>query len=359
MGFIPLVFGVAVVLAQPEQTAEEDFRLQVRRLVEQLKSDRFDQRESARAELITLGPAVLPHLPKIHAGTDSELREAISKVRSALEVEAARNSLNARRVNLDVTDKPLLQVLNDITRQTGNPIIDFRGFRGQPKTSPPVTVHWKDVPFWKAVDEVLAKAGMAVYPYAIDREGAPLRAVAFVDRAGQAAGDDKVVAYEGAFRFEPLQVIARRGLRDPLQSGLEVTMEVAWEPRLVPISLKVLYDSLSAVDDTDQQLVLVAAGEREIEMNGGSVGTFPVRFKLPRQSAVKVKMMSGKIEGLIPGGQETFTFNKLTTAKNQQQQKAGATVILEGVRNLGAADDNIEEDGIEEDGIEEDGFGED
>jgi hypothetical protein len=334
LGLSAWFLAAGVALAQPQQALKPDLRDEVRRLVQQLDARQLDQRQAAQQQLIEMGPDILPHLPEPRPRMSAEMREGILSVRSVLEVQAAHSAVNASRVTLEVRDKPVLDVLQELARQTGNRIVDFRDFRGQPKRNPPVTVSFAKVTFWEVLDEVLGQAGLAVYSYAIDDEGEPLRGVAIVNRATPPAGEDKRTDYQGAFRFEPLHVITRRGLRDPAQNGLELEIEVAWEPRLTPVSLKVLYDSFACLDDRGQPLALEVAGEREIEMHSGTVGSFPVRYGLPDPQARQLQTLQGKIEGLIPGGRETFRFDKLAAAKNQRQKKAGATVILERVRKI-------------------------
>ncbi|NIP85944.1 MAG: hypothetical protein GTO03_10435 [Planctomycetales bacterium] len=255
-------------------------------------------------------------------------------MRADLELRAAHQAVDASRVTLTVRDKPVGDVLEEVSRQTGNRIVDFRKFRGQPRHNPSIRLDLQEVPFWQALDTIFDQAGLAAYPYAIDDRGAPLRGVAFVNRTEKRAADRQRIGYQGAFRFEPLQVITRRGLRDPLPSGLELEVEVAWEPRLKPLSLKVLYDSFQGTDDTGQPLTPEVKGEREIELQSGAVGRFSLRYRLPDPQARQLRNLRGKIEGLIPGGRATFRFDQLGMAEGQQQQRGGATVTLQHVRKI-------------------------
>ncbi|NIL98326.1 MAG: hypothetical protein GTO53_04850, partial [Planctomycetales bacterium] len=328
------LWAAAMVAAQPPQPPQPELGDQVRRLVQQLDAGQLDQRREAQQRLIELGPKILPHLPQPRTRMSAQLKESIRQVRSRLESQAAQEAVNASRVTLDVQEQPVLEVLKEFSRQTGNSIVDFRHFRRQPKHNPPVSVRCEKMPFWPALDMVFSKAGLVAYPYAIDDQGEPLRAVAFVNRVEPAGSPLKWVHYQGGFRFEPLYVVTRRGLRDPVQNKLELEIEVAWEPRLAPVSLKVLYDSFKCLDDTGEPLALEVRGQQEIDLHSGTVSRFPVQYRLPAKQAERLGSLQGTIEGLIPGGHETFRFDKLAAAKNRKQKKAGATVVLQQVRKV-------------------------
>ncbi|GAG09287.1 unnamed protein product, partial [marine sediment metagenome] len=265
-------------------------REQVRTLARQLGADELAVRDQAEKALMELGVKALPHLPIASERMKAEMRQRIQRIRDRLEVQQAETATQGGLVSLTFKDQPLSVVLKKLEEQSGNKIVDFRDFRGQPKTDPPISVDLQEVPFWKALDEVLQQAGMSTYPYAIDDEGEPLRGVAFV--AGSLGGQAKNrhTCYEGPFRMQPLNVVARRDLREPMASGLDLEIEIAWEPRLAPILLTVIGDSVQAVDSADQPIAVRAMGRRAIEVHGAA-STFPLRLDLPERGAASIKRL--------------------------------------------------------------------
>ncbi len=340
MAIATLLIAGAVALAQPADapdaanTPDAELRTEVRKLVRQLNADTIAEREAAELRLLKLGVPALAHLPEVTDSMPQELRDRLQRVLDKLQADQAKMATQSGRVTLHVAGEPLSKVVKSLQEQTGNKIVDFRDFRGQEITDAPITLDLADAPFWQAMDAVLDQAALTTYPFAIDQEGNPIRGVAFV----AAGGEGRTVAarsarscYEGPFRFEPTQVLARRGLRDPAENSLQIDIDAAWEPRLAPITMALLNESLVAMDDTGQSLTAVSKGRISIGVHGQAT-TFPMRFNLPDRDARELKSVKGMAEGLIPGQVVTFRFDDLSGKKKIQQKQAGATVLLDQVR---------------------------
>ena len=107
-----------------------------------------------------------------------------------------------------------------------------------------IKVEFQDVPFWQALDYVIKEAGLKLYAYSGE-----MRTIALVQLdAGENPPDDHV-AYGGLFRFDPQTVRAVRNLRNPNNHKLTLTVEITWEPRVLPIAISHPLDSLSATDE--------------------------------------------------------------------------------------------------------------
>ena len=186
-----LLVGQAVADAPNEREAT------VRRLVRQLDAPQLADRDAAEQELIKLGPDALDLLPAPTGRTSAEVQERLARVRRKFEQMAAQSAGEPSRVTLRGDPMKLSKCLEEISRQTGNRIVDFREQFNQEKTDPDVKVSFDKTPFWKALDDVLGQAKLTVYPFG------PERAVHVVGRPETTAPADRGWFDSGPFRFTP------------------------------------------------------------------------------------------------------------------------------------------------------------
>jgi len=222
---------------------------------------------------------------------------------------------------------PLSQVLAAIGQQTGNRIVDFRQRFGTPQTDPEVKADFQAAPFWPTLDRVLDQAGLTVYPY-----GEPQSICVVAGAAGHAKRSESGI-YCGPLRLEPLRIQAERDLREPVNRGLRLTVEVAWEPRLRPISLKL---PLANVEISDGQGNPLEVDNRRAELEvpvtpGVTAAELTLPLGLPPRAVKRIGRLQGTLTALVPGKVETFRFDRLTTAENVEKRIAGTTVTLERV----------------------------
>ena len=241
---------------------------------------------------------------------------------------AAQSAAEPSRVTLRGDPMKLSKCLEEISRQTGNRIVDFREKFNQETTDPDVKVNFEKTPFWKALDGVLDQAKLMVYPFG------PERAVYVVGRPETTAPTDRGSFDSGPFRFIPLDLDARRGLRDPSESALRLRMQVVWEPRLAPIVLKQPAAKLKAVDERGRSLAIEAGpAELEVPVDPTAVAVeLTLPLALPPRETKRIEQLDGTLEALLPGREETFRFDKLIDAKNVEKRVAGVMVTLERVR---------------------------
>jgi hypothetical protein len=195
-----------------------------------------------------------------------------------------------------------------------------------------VKVEFTNTPFWEAVDQLLDQARLTVYPFAPDQ------ALAIVPAESGERPRFGHGSYSGPFRFEAVRVEAYRELRAPDQQGLRVHLEIAWEPRLVPIGLT---QTLSAVQAVDSAGGVLEVSQREGELSPmAPSGTTAVRvqipFVLPSRSVTRIVQLRGTLQALLPGRTESFRFERLDRAEGVEQRKAAVTVTLDGVRQNNA-----------------------
>ena len=138
------------------------------------------------------------------------------------------------------------------------------------------------------------------------------------------------------FRFEPVRITAQRDLRNPANEVLQLVLEIAWEPRLGPISLKQPLADLKAVDAKGNPLsVDTPIAVLEVPVNPESAAEeLILPLALPSREVKQIARLEGKLTALLPGRIETFRFENVIKAKNAEKRIASTTVVLEQTRRL-------------------------
>ena len=312
--------------------AGEELSGQVRKLVRQLGSSMVADRDAAEDALIELGRPALDVVEKFIPHPDAEVNSRLLRVQETLYKQAVESATAATMVTLQVDGKPLSEVLAMIEEQTGNRVVDKRQKFGQEADDPKITLDLKDVSYWQALDKVLDEAELTTYNYTGEKSATaviarPLGTMPRVDMA----------AYSGVFRFEPTQVEAIRDLRNPSNRVLKLFLEVSWEPRLAPITVSQALDDLTLTDEDGQRLEITRGGAIGADINSSVAATdLEIPLVLPSRDVEKIATLKGDIAVLIPGRVEQFTFHKIGDAKDAEQKKASATVILQTVRKNNA-----------------------
>lgn len=237
-------------------------------------------------------------------------------------------------VTLTGTDLPLSSVLAEISKQTGNRVVDHRAAFGQLADERPVTVDFDKMPFWPALDTVLDQADLTLFGLAGER-GAFV-----VNRLPEAQIRAAGTSYSGAFRLQVVRIESIRDLRDRAASSIRLIMELSWESRLQPFSILQRLDELSAIGSTGEPMSLVGTQpirETLVRQDFSSV-EFDVVLKLPPRSTDSIKRLKGKLVALVPGPLEEFRLSELPVIEAGQrpkvvsQRREGTTLTLEGVR---------------------------
>lgn len=149
-----LLLGAGLAVA-----ADQADTARIARLISQLGSDRFDEREQATRELEALGPAALAELRKAANSTNLETQQRAEKLVKNLESRLNNEKmLVAARVHFTFKDTPVLEALADIARQTGynlSYVDDPAPLQGRT-----VTLNTGATTFWPAFDQFCMKAGL-------------------------------------------------------------------------------------------------------------------------------------------------------------------------------------------------------
>ncbi len=319
----------SLMAGQAGAAANQQLPADVARLVRQLDAAPLADRDAAEAELLRRGPAILGLLPTESERVPAEVRQRLGRVRQKLQRAEVLAATEASTVTLHAQDILLSNALAAIEQQSGNRIVDARRRFGEPVTNPALSLEFNANPFWEALDEVLAAAGMTVYPYCEQREIDVVAA-----RAGSQAARFGRACYRGPFRFELVRVLASRDLREGDHGSLQVTLQAAWEPRLSMIDLVQRLTDVEAVDERGRLLPLA---DRQAQLDVPVSGNAPVvelnlPFRRPERDVAKIARLKGKLTAVMPGKIETFRFTQLATARNVEKRFAEATVVLEQAR---------------------------
>lgn len=241
---IGLMGLLAVLLLRGEAPAADDLRspspAEIRALVDRLASPQRAQREEAERQLLTAGPAILPHLPTPPETADPAMRETLRRIRTALERRRAEESLAPSRVRWRGRATPA-ELAAVIAEQTGNAVEVVS--TADPAGGPPLTVDWRQTTFWEAVGELTSRGQFGILAVAsaeVDGLTAAPRGVRLAPLGAQVDGQliEAAVgaAASGVFRWEVVRLERRTpaaGERSP--ALLRIQYRLRAEPRLRPL----------------------------------------------------------------------------------------------------------------------------
>lgn len=307
----------------------------VDRLLRRLNDDQATRRDAAEQELLRLAPsdpnecdAFLLLLPEALEGMPAEVRLRLSRVRRRIENRQADQVLVASRITLDGEERDLSEIFEEIKKQTGNRLVDYRDQFGQDAGARRVAVAIDDEEFWPAVDKILDAAEMSFYPFSEEES------LAVINREEGAALRSERASYAGPFRVEAVKVVARRGLRSADQQSASLELEFSWEPRLRPIALMQPADALQIVGDDGSPIeVRNLEATFEVEVQPGShAAELTIPLALPPRTVSEITSFQGKLSALVPGRTVEFRFEGLDKNRNAVQQRGGIKIVLSGVR---------------------------
>lgn len=335
-----------LLLGQVAAEPAADLAPVVQQLVEELDSSEKARREAAEQKLLNLGPEILELLPDVTDRTPAEVAGRLTRIRQQFEQARAKAAVQATTLTLMGDKLSLADVFKEIEKQTGNKIVDYREMFQEEVADVPLKLSFDKTPFWTALDQILDQAGLKLYEYP-DTESVG-RSLAVVRRPPDElprAGDANLVDLVGAFRIQASEFMSQRNLRNPMQKGLQLQLDAAWEPRLAPIVLLVPMDQVEATDDKGGAMTVTGAdagSTLQLPLIPGTTATqLSLNFDLPPRNVQKIAKLRGKISALLPGRMETFRFADLAPKKGQAnkagakknvQRKADVIVSVEDVR---------------------------
>jgi hypothetical protein len=322
----------AEAVAKAEEKAPAvDLAAKVKQLVRQLDAPQQAQREAAEKELVALGGEILPLLPGITDRTPAEMKVRLARIRGAVTKVAVAATVKTALVSLS-GEMPVSKAFDELTKQSGNALVDYRERRSQEERDPMIKVDLKEVPFWQALDTVLDAAELSLDNY--DEETGALAYVArgegMLPRVGRAS-------YAGLFRLEPTRIEAVRDLRNTENRSLRLFLDATWEPRVQPIVLEQSLDEVSATDEAGNAVLIDGSeGKLEVPVESHNAGVeLSIPFQAPDRSVKQLASIKGKMTALVLGKVESFEFADIDKQKASELTRGGATVVVDSCRKNG------------------------
>jgi hypothetical protein len=308
--------------ATVKAAADSDLARQAARLLRQLDSAEIAERDRAYAELVKLGPDVLEHLPARDANVPAAVRDAVRRLRGEFDRQAADRAMQASTVTLSGKGLTLAKIAEEFEKQTGNKLV------ADGAAEVKVDVEFEKTPFWTALDSIADGAKLSIYSFATD--GLRVRGAL----PGQRPASEGAF-YAGPLRFQASELRLQRDPRIMGEASLKVSLEISWEPRLRPISIRQRLDQLQARDEKGAQIRVDGAGELPALVHHGSSGVeLELPFVAPPRTVESIDTLKGTVDVLLPGKMESFEFGDLADAKKTRQQRHNAVVTLDGVRKV-------------------------
>jgi hypothetical protein len=308
--------------APTNATADGDLARQAARLIRQLDAPEIAERDRAFGELVKLGPEVLAHLPAKDENVPAAVRDAMRRLRREFDRQAADRAMQASVVSLAGKGLTLARLAEAFEKQTGNKLVP------QVEAEKTVDVNFEKTPFWLALDTLADRAGLTIYPFATD--GLHLRGAL----PGQRPASEGAF-YAGPLRFQANEIRLQRDPRLAGDASLKVSLEISWEPRLQPITIRQRLDRLQARDNQGNAVRVDGEGELPALVHQGASGVeLELPFVAPPRTVELIDTLTGTVDILLPGKLESFEFGGLADAKKVQEQRHNAVVTLDGVRKV-------------------------
>ncbi len=218
-----------------------------------------------------------------------------------------RQELKPRTLTLKNPAILLSAALAVLQEKTGNTIADRR----RDKSDPMLSLDLDNVSFWPALESIARAAGCGISLYQHDG------AVALVN----APHRPMPLSHSGIFRFAVKRLAVSRD-EETGTSACTVLIEVAWEPRFVPLYLTTgPIRAAFSPDAAGQELRAKLEGRGRDLVAGRTAFDLEVRLPAPKRSAATLAHFQGELKFLGPSKMLTFVFSPLKTiAKNNRQE---------------------------------------
>jgi hypothetical protein len=155
--FTGLAFGVLAAL--PTNAAEPADAAKIDKLIEQLGSAKFDEREQANKDLDAIGVPALEALRKAAKGNDAEISRRSAELVKGIEKRAETQIvLKPTKIHLVFKDTPVSEAVDELKKKTGYNIV-LHDPENKLKDRK-VTLDTGETTFWQAFDQFCEKAGI-------------------------------------------------------------------------------------------------------------------------------------------------------------------------------------------------------
>jgi len=211
----------------------------------------------------------------------------------------------------------LSAALADIARQIGEPVADQMG-----DADPQLDLDLQNVSFWEALDALADKAHARVDLH--PREGH----VALTPRP--AGWRPPPVSHSGLFRVALHDLTAKLDLETGGRA-CTASVEVAWEPHLLPLLLETRPRSLAVRDDAGRVAPAGPATNSLAPVDGRTSLAFDVALPPVDRSAKTLALVEGELYAVAPTKMLTFSFGLLAALAGAPADDARLRQTQEGV----------------------------
>jgi hypothetical protein len=172
---LALALGVGVLGLVRAAAAESAEAARIAKLIEQLGSGNFEEREKATAALEAVGLPALEPLRKAAAGDDAEVKRRAGELVRKLEKKAeVARVLAPKKVHLVYKDTPLAEAVADFAKKSGYPI-NLHDPENKLKDRT-VSLDTGETTFWHALDLFCRAAGLSeATPQDLIQKSPPIR----------------------------------------------------------------------------------------------------------------------------------------------------------------------------------------
>ncbi|TWT87043.1 hypothetical protein [Neorhodopirellula pilleata] len=320
------------------ESVEEDLATNVPVWVAELDAPTAQARRSAEQRLIQAGPKAASFVPVVLDHLSIDARQRLERIQTRWRSSKTLDELETTVVNLQKAET-LGEALEAISTASG---IEFDTNAAGPTVDLTRKIRPPALPlgFWPAIDNVLDQTDLDINFYGGDRT-----TLALVPRSEDRLSRSDSAAYAGIYRLEPTIVTARRVLGSPLQSGLNITMTISWQPNRTPIGLTIPIAPLQGQLDTGTKLLPQASGESIDVATTTEIAQsqFYLPLQLPprrlerdarggdaKPDASEIVRLTGEISALLPGERRKFELRLDEVAPSKQYD--AMTVAIESIR---------------------------
>jgi hypothetical protein len=277
------------------------------RLIGQLGSARFAEREAAARELESIGPPALEALRKAGTNPDAEIRRRAASLIPAIEQRAEIDSLvQATRVHLAFQRAPLAGAVAEFARTSGLPVRLADSQDSQAGRT--VTLDTGDTTWWEACDAFCRAAHLVPVrdAFAVQAKDAVFRSpvghnvgMTLTNGASEALATD----YAGAFRIQALPPLTWTDGAPQSDDAFRLVLNVWPEPKLHWQTVQDLRID-RAVDDAGQ--ALRPRGEVKIHPGEGIGEYVAVRLGKGEKPARSLDELAGRVSLRVGAGPRTL-----------------------------------------------------
>lgn len=321
----------------PTAMAQDALKDRVIQLLEKLNAVDEAQATAAEASLVKLGAKVLSLLPEPSGKPEYKTRDGrLKKIRASLE-SGTKTNPEASKITIQGEAVRLSEALKALQQQSGNTVVDLREQNGQETGNPSLNLQLKDAPFFVALDEIAKKAGLALNFYTAENAIGYLNAATEMNPAmpqgdgGLSQPGGLFVKYQDAFRVALTRVATARNFNAAGQHTANLQMELAWEPRLRPIMLKLRSDKVKAIDDKGRELAAATTGESmELAIRPENpIVDLNLNLAAPPRDASKIAKLELTTDLTIPLAKRSLTIAKINN-QGKENESGEASIRLMG-----------------------------